>query len=121
MLSLAFPGRLLLEPQNKNARPNHEDPDPLKEGWTLVEKEKREYRLSVSRSDTLFVSGSFDDANIPKSRYPGLITIAHTREDGTDGERCENGTHKMEGRFVCWRSMLQMIDDVLDIDMMRSC
>ena len=37
------------------------------------------------------------------------------------GERCENGTHKMEGRFVCWRSMLQMIDDVLDIDMMRSC
>lgn len=44
MLSLAFPGRLLLEPQNKNARPNHEDPDPLKEGWTLVEKEKREYR-----------------------------------------------------------------------------
>ena len=27
----------------------------------------------------------------------------------------------MEGRFVCWRSLLQMIDDVLDIDMMRSC
>ena len=77
--------------------------------------------LSVSRSDTLFVSGSFDDPNIPKSRYPGLITIAHTREDGTDGERCENGTHKMEGCFVCWRSMLQMIDDVLDIDMIRSC
>jgi hypothetical protein len=47
-----------------------------------------------------------------------MITIAHTREDGTDGERCENGTHKMERRFVCRRSMLQMIDDVLDIDMM---
>ena len=31
-------------------------------------------------------------------------------------ERCEDGTHKMEGRFVCWRSMLQMIDEVLDID-----
>ena len=73
--------------------------------------------LSVSRSDTLFVSGAFDDTNIPKSRYGGLITIAHTREDGTDGERSENGTHKMEDRFVCRRSMLQMIENELDIDM----
>ena len=41
--------------------------------------------FSVSRLGRLFISGSFDDANIPKSRYLGLITIAHIREDGTCG------------------------------------
>jgi len=40
--------------------------------------------FSVSRLRRLLISGSFDDANIPRSRYPGLITIAHTREDQAD-------------------------------------
>ena len=33
-------------------------------------------------------------------------------------EWCEDGTHTMEGRFVCGSSRLQMIDEVLDIDML---
>lgn len=39
-------------------------------------------QLQCQQAGRLFTDGSFDDANIPESRYSGLLTIAHTTEVG---------------------------------------